>query len=181
MTRDYRAARKLVWVRNLLVLLGPVVCRVFVSVGCPTAVAQAQNACGADGYSVVTRSWDVVLRRGWESRRECAHPERPLKMVATYSEEVGPGRTATLTDLTKSKISISMSELQPVMVKAGETVRLWLQDSTVRIEMAGVVERSAHKGEPVMVQITRQSDEAGLMIQRIAGTVSGSGEVEMER
>jgi len=51
----------------------------------------------------------------------------------------------------------------------------------VRIEMSGVVEQSARSGERVVVQITRQNDESGTTVERIAGTVRGAGDVEMER
>jgi len=51
----------------------------------------------------------------------------------------------------------------------------------VRIEMTGVVERSAAMGERVVVRVTRQTEDAGLTVQRIDGTVRGAGDVEMER
>jgi hypothetical protein len=47
--------------------------------------------------------------------------------------------------------------------------------------MSGVVERSARAGERVVVRITRQSDDAGLTVDRIDGIVRGAGDVEMER
>jgi flagella basal body P-ring formation protein FlgA len=71
--------------------------------------------------------------------------------------------------------------VQPLLVHAGDRVRLWSQNDTVRIEMSGVVEQSARSGDRVMVQVTRQSDDAGLTVERIAGIVCGSGDVEIER
>jgi flagella basal body P-ring formation protein FlgA len=69
---------------------------------------------------------------------------------------------------------------QPLLVHAGDPVRLWMQDNTVRIEISGMAEQSARRGERVIVQITRQND-AGLTVQRVAGIVRGSGDVEMEQ
>jgi hypothetical protein len=55
-----------------------------------------------------------------------------------------------------------------------------MQNEMVRIEMSGVVEQSAHSGERVIVQVTRQNVEAGLSVERIAGIVRGYEDVEME-
>jgi flagella basal body P-ring formation protein FlgA len=70
---------------------------------------------------------------------------------------------------------------RPLLVRAGDTVRLCLQDEKVRIEMTGVAEQSARDGEPVVVRVTHQSDDAGLTVERIAGIVRAPGDVEMER
>ncbi len=69
----------------------------------------------------------------------------------------------------------------PLLVNAGSPVRLWMQDRMVRIEMNGVAERSARKGDRITVQVTHKDEEAGLSVERIAGIVRGPGEVEMER
>jgi flagella basal body P-ring formation protein FlgA len=71
-------------------------------------------------------------------------------------------------------------EPQPLLVRAGDAVRLWSQGGRVRIEMSGVAEQSARSGERVVVRVTRQTDDAGLTVERIAGTVRGAGDVEME-
>jgi flagella basal body P-ring formation protein FlgA len=70
---------------------------------------------------------------------------------------------------------------QPLLVHAGDRVRLWSQDEMVRIEMSGVVEQSARGGEHVVVQIARQNEDAGMTVERIGGIVRGAGDVEMER
>jgi flagella basal body P-ring formation protein FlgA len=71
--------------------------------------------------------------------------------------------------------------VQPLLVHAGDRVRLWSQDERVRIEMSGVVEQSARGGERVVVQIARQSEDSGMTVERIGGIVRGAGDVEMER
>jgi hypothetical protein len=142
--------------------------------------AQTQVGCRAASYRVVSQSWDVVLKRGWEWRQDCDHPDWPLRLAAMGSAGeiasspdslIGVGR---VTGIAPERV------LQPVLVNAGNVVRLWMQDDTVRIEMSGVVERSAHQGERVVVQVTRLDDKAGLTVQRIPGIVSGANEVEME-
>lgn len=141
-----------------------------------TASASAQSPCVAQGYRVVARRWDAVLKLGWELRQNCAHPEWPARSVAIDSPQetvavpvvnVNPGHVAALN--------------QPLLVRAGDQVRLWMQDNNVRIEISGMAEQSARGGERVMVRIMHQSDDAGLTVERIAGVVRSAGDVEMER
>jgi hypothetical protein len=143
--------------------------------------AQIQGGCGTTSYRIVSQSWDAVLKRGWEWRQECDHPDWPLRLVAMGSS----GRGTTSPDAKSSVLRMAAiapeSAQSPVLVNAGDVVRLWMQDDAVRIDMSGIVERSAHQGERVIVQVTRQDDEAGLTVQRIPGRVSGVNEVEIER
>lgn len=66
------------------------------------------------------------------------------------------------------------------LVHAGDPVKLWRQDATVRIEMSGIAEQSGRDGDHVTVRITRQTEEYGMTVERFAGIVRGSGDVEME-
>jgi len=126
--------------------------------------------CASDGSRVVATRWDAVLGKGWQLVEDCAHPERPARLVAAVSAvETGIAR------------GLPAAAVQPLLVRAGDVVRLWQQTATVRLEMKGVVEQSAASGEHVVVRITRQSDDAGLTVQRFDGTVRGAGDVEMER
>ncbi|HEV2618910.1 MAG TPA: flagella basal body P-ring formation protein FlgA [Acidobacteriaceae bacterium] len=153
-----------------------------VAIGCALAAvsgvarAQTQTACGADGYRVTGKRWDAVLGKGYEYRQECGHPERPARLVM-----LGTGAGARSVDISSAKAIELATAAGPLLVNAGSPVRLWMQDDMVRIEMSGVVERSARKGEHVTVQVTHQNDETGLTVDRVAGIVRGPGEVEMER
>jgi Chaperone for flagella basal body P-ring formation len=156
----------------------------------------ATAGCGSEGYRVVARRWDALLARGWEVRRDCAHPEWPARTVAvsgmTRLSEVGVGAQAeadrarglrTLlreTGLGETMLSGTVPD-RPVLVRAGERVRLWSRGAVVRIEMSGVAESPAHEGERVVVRVTRETEDAGLAMQEIAGVVRGAGDVEMER
>jgi flagella basal body P-ring formation protein FlgA len=84
-------------------------------------------------------------------------------------------------DVAASVMQVPVKAGEPLLVHAGDRVRLWMQDRTVRIEMNGVVEQSARVGERVTVRITHQSDDAGLTMEQIGGVVRGAGDVEMER
>lgn len=149
---------------GLLAAAGVMVC-------CGPSSAHAQRECGATGYRVIASRWDAVLGRGWELRQDCAHPEWPARLIAEAAPgSVSMGRPAT-----------AVAAAQPLLVRAGDSVRLWEQDAMVRIEMRGVAEQSARAGERVVVQVTRQTDDAGLTVELIGGIVRGAGDVEMER
>jgi hypothetical protein len=147
--------------------------------GGAAALDAQQSVCGPDGYRVAARHWDAVLKRQWESREACEHPGWPLRLAAISSDRAF-NSTADLPNLANAA-EIGTKNPKPLLVKAGDVVRVWMQGDRVRIEMSGTVERSAHQGEPVVVQITRHDDETGLTVQRVAGTVSGADEVEMEQ
>lgn len=151
-----------------------VACGLFAS-GLP-ASAQSIAGCTPGGYRVIARRWDVALNIGWELRQDCAHPDWPARSVAV---------SAGVVDRSLNNPSVrqqhSPPAFQPLLVRAGDPVTLWLQDDRVRIQMTGVAEQSARSGERVSVQITRQTDDAGLTVQRFTGVVRGPGDVEMER
>jgi hypothetical protein len=136
--------------------------------------ASAQSVCTAKGYRVLARRWDAVLSMGWELRQSCAHPEWPAHSVVLAA-------AAPLLGGRELRPAGAASIVQPLLVHAGDPVRLWLQDQAVRIEMSGVAEQSARNGEHLMVRVTRQTDDAGVTAERIPGIVRGAGDVEMER
>jgi len=138
--------------------------------------ARTDAGCGADGYRVVARRWDAVLGRSWELRQNCAHPEWPTRSVAAGSVALGAAEWNGLV-----KVNEITQIIQPLLVHAGDRVRLWMQDEMVRIEMSGVVEQSARGGDRVMVQIMQHSDDVGMTVERIPGIVRSTGDVEMER
>ncbi len=138
------------------------------------ASAFAQGAgCSSEGRRVVATRWDAVLGKGWELVEDCAHPERPARLVAAASA-VEAGAVGGLRGQ-------PIAAVRPLLVRVGEVVRLWQQTATVRIELKGIAEQSAASGEHVVVRIARQTEDAGLAVQRIDGTVRGAGDVEMER
>jgi hypothetical protein len=149
------------------------------------AAAQTGTVCSVDGYRVTARQWDAILAKGWELRQSCAHPEWPARMVATGAAGLS-GSSAAAAQMGRPNqaaleiVPRSMPAPLPLLVRAGDAVRLWSQGERVRIEMSGVVEQSARGGDRVVVRVIRQTDDAGLTVERIAGTVRGAGDVEME-
>jgi hypothetical protein len=136
----------------------------------------AQSVCISGGYRVIGRSWDAVLNTAWELRQDCAHPEWPGRTVAV----LGSGLSARSRGLLNTSPQASPLFL-PLLIHAGDPVRLWQRDARVRIEMSGIAEQSAHSGERVVVRVTRQTEDAGVSVQRFSGIARSSGDVEMER
>jgi hypothetical protein len=138
---------------------------------CGPAIGQTQSECGPDGYRILARTWDAVLKRDWDLRQDCAHPDWPARLALANS--------------VMSRGPVSPAELAPavtpLLVHAGDPVRLWMQDRSVRIEMTGVAEQSARSGERVTIRVEQQTEDAGISVQRIPGIVRGQGDVEMEQ
>jgi Chaperone for flagella basal body P-ring formation len=128
-----------------------------------SGAAYAQSGCTSDGHRVVGQQWDPVMGKAWSLIADCAHPERPARLMASVG-----GAMATASAMA----GVPVAALRPLLVRAGDLVRLWAQTATVRIEMVGVAEQSAGAGEHVVVRVSRQ---------RIDGTVRGAGDVEMGR
>jgi hypothetical protein len=143
---------------------------------CGSLGAQTQADCGASGYRVIASRWDAVLGKSWEVRQDCAHPEWPAHLVAVAAPFPFP-----IDGAAQSVVTPAAAVVRPPLIHAGDFVKLWEQNAMVRIEMHGVAEQSARAGERVVVRITRETDDAGLTLDRIGGVVRGVGDVEMER
>lgn len=138
-------------------------------------LAVAQTGCGTDGYRVISQRWDAVLRGGWELRQNCTHPEWPVRLSSMSRGTIGQPK------LYETVAPESIPAPQPLLVHGGETVRLWQQDDKVRIEMYGVAEQSARAADRIIVRIVRQHGDEAASVERIAGIVRATRDVEMER
>jgi hypothetical protein len=146
-----------------------IVCAAAMPMAC--AAILAQTPCAA--YRVIARRYDAELRKTWELRQDCIHPDWPAHSVAVSSN------TALLAvNLTPLSLASSLP-VQPLLVRAGERVRLWSQDANSRIEIGGIAEQTARLGERINVRLTHQTDESGIIIQHIAGIVRGADDVEI--
>ena len=97
-------------------------------------VTFAQTTC-TSGYRIVGRHYDAELRQTWEVRQDCAHSAWPAKAVAVANSPLLPGSAASFPPAI-------VPYFQPLLVRAGERVRLWSQDGTSRIEITGIAEQS---------------------------------------
>ncbi|HWH56669.1 MAG TPA: hypothetical protein VN682_03505 [Terriglobales bacterium] len=150
-------------------LFPTIVCAAAMPIGCAAILAQTPCA----GYRVVARHYDAELRKTWELRQDCLHPGWPAHSVAVSSN------TALLTANLTPLSAPNTFPVHPLLVRAGEPVRLWSQDANSRIEITGIAEQSARFGERINVRLTHQTDESGIIIQHIAGIVRGEDDVEI--
>ena len=144
---------------------------IVIAVALSSLGAYAQTSCPS-GYRVVARRYDTLLQKTWELREDCLHPGWPAYSVAVTNVALLAGNSTPLPLAT-------VVTIQPLLVHAGEPVRLWSQDAASRIEITGIAEQSARLGEHINVRISHQTDDNGLTIQHIAGIVRAEGNVEM--
>lgn len=150
-------------------LFPTIVCAAATPIAC--AAILAQTPC--TGHRVIARRYDAELRKTWELRQDCLHPDWPAHSVAVSSN------TALLTANVAALSLATTFPAQPLLVHAGEPVRLWSQDRSSRIEITGIAEQGARLGERINVRLTHQTDESGIIVQHIAGIVRGVDDVEI--
>ena len=142
-------------------------------IGSGLLIAQAQAACDASGRQVVARRWDVVLGHEWEMVRDCRHPEWPARAQTVKGLLGRP-----------SSVSIQASSApakEPVIIRAGDIVKLWQHAAFVRMEMSGVAEQAARRGERIEIRVIHHNDDGSSTTARIAGTARAAGDVEMDQ
>jgi hypothetical protein len=127
---------------------------------------------GGDGYRVTSVRWDPLLRHGWAMVARCGHPEWP--------EVALPTRLSSLAlKLEGGTASIGVVDV-PLVVRAGDTVRLWRRENKLRIEVAAVAEESGGLGKSIRVRLVRAGME-GQAERQMVGVVRGPADVEMQR
>jgi hypothetical protein len=140
-------------------------------------VAEAQvAACDASGKQIVARRWDVVLGHEWEMVRDCRHPEWPARARSVKSLIERPANPVANPPASPTAIFV-----EPLLIRAGEPVKLWQQAAYVRMEMNGVAEQAARRGEHIDVLVTRHNDDGSITSTHLSGTVRAAGDVEMDR
>jgi hypothetical protein len=124
---------------------------------------------GGEGYQVIRIERDPLLRRSWGIVGSCGHPEWSTIALPVSESAAEVSR----------KISASTVNA-PVLVRAGETVRLWRREAVLQIEMAGVAEQNGALGATVRVRLARGSTEEPLVAEEFSGVVRGRLDVEMK-
>jgi flagella basal body P-ring formation protein FlgA len=77
--------------------------------------------------------------------------------------------------------TVVVKEAAPLVVKAGETVRVWSWDGMVKMETTGVAQVGGELGKRIRVRLMRQGMESAGTEIFVTGMVSGLGSVEMGR
>jgi hypothetical protein len=127
----------------------------------------------AGGYRVTRMHSDPVLRTKWAMVASCEHPERPAFAVA-------------VTELDSLKLPLQMERPSlritdgGVIVRAGDIVHLWRQESFMRIEADGISEESGDLGKSIRIKLLRGSAEDQSAPRELSGVVRGPASVEIE-
>ncbi len=121
-----------------------------------------------DGYQVKRIESDPVLRQKWAMVIRCGHPDWPVLAI--------PANGASSIAATSATEGVRT----PPMVRVGDMVRLWRQESLLRIEVSGVAEESGGLGSTIRVRLaTRDTSEQSVQ-ERSSGVIRGPWSVEIQ-
>jgi Chaperone for flagella basal body P-ring formation len=123
----------------------------------------------SSGYRVTSVQLDSVLGGKWAVIANCGHPEWPALALPTNGAIQPQELGRSLTEVVRAA---------PV-VRAGELVRLWRQESLLRIEVDGISEESGALGTTVRVRLLRKNLDDQSKPQQFTGVVRGPSDVEM--
>ena len=124
-----------------------------------------------DGYRLAKIKSDLVLKQTWAMVIPCGHPGWPAVAV--------PLQTTTLPVRLREQESAKESP-GSLVVRAGDTVELWRQERSLRIEVAGISEGNARLGDLVKVRLLRVNADEQPLATPLYGIVRGPASVEMK-
>lgn len=124
------------------------------------------------GYRVTRIQSDPVLGLKWAMIISCGHPEWPAFTLRA--------NRATSITLQRRDGSLTESVKTAPVVHAGDIVRLWRQESLVRIEIAGVSEESGGLGSTIRVRLLRGNTDDQSIPEQFSGVVRGPLNVEIQ-
>ena len=126
------------------------------------------------GYQVTRITSDSVLGRRWATIVSCSHPEWPVFAVPA------PGGRSVVLSPSETQRSLTESVGGAPLVRAGDIVRLWWQESLLRIEVAGLSEESGGLGKTIRVRLLRTNTDAQLIPKQYSGVIRGLSYVEVQ-
>jgi hypothetical protein len=122
-----------------------------------------------NGYKVISVQLDSVLGERWAMIANCGHPEWPALALPTNGAPQPQEAGRSLTEMVRAA---------PV-VRAGELVRLWRQESLLRIEVDGISEEGGTLGTTIRVRLLRKNIDDQSTPQQFTGVVRGPSNVEI--
>lgn len=127
-----------------------------------------------EGHRVVSMRWDPVLRRQWAQVADCAHPEWPDVEVPMHE----PGEVPAVV---RPKRPSTVAAPPVPVVRAGDAVQLWSEQSDLRLVVAAIAEQSGAPGQVVRVRLMPRKTLGQQVEREFTGVVRGPHEVEMQR
>lgn len=138
-----------------------------------TAAPSLSSASKSDGYRVTRIELDSVLAQQWALIVRCDHPEwPPIAFPANGVDWLASPKT--------TERSVADGVRTAPIVRAGDVVRLWKQESSLRIELAGISEESGGLGKTVRVRLLHRNVDDQSIPEQFSGVVRGPLDVEMQ-
>jgi flagella basal body P-ring formation protein FlgA len=103
----------------------------------------------------------------------CGHPEWPAFAFPANG-------AISIKTLQEGDRSLTESVKTAPVVRAGDIVRLWRQESLLRIEVAGVSEESGGLGNTIRVRLLRRNPDDQSIPEQFSGVVRGPSNVEIQ-
>jgi hypothetical protein len=133
--------------------------------GTPSDVQSGSNE---NGYKVVRTLSDPLLGRTWAMIANCNHPEWAALAFPVF-------RSSPLY-VSKPQTHVP---LLPVVVHAGDPVRLWRREALLQIEVAGLSEQNGRVGQTVRVRLSNGNNDSPSAPEEFTGIVEAPADVEM--
>ena len=130
-------------------------------------------ALNSEGYRVTRIQTDQVTGQRWAMVANCAHPEWPSLALQTkgVGQSIAPQAAGH---------SLAGSDKASPVVRAGDIVRVWKQESLLRIEVTGVSEENGSLGKTVRVRLSNKSMDDLTAPKQVFGVVRGPSDVEIQ-
>jgi hypothetical protein len=125
------------------------------------------------GYRVTRIQSDPVLGQRWAMIVSCGHPEWPAFALPANG-------AISIKTLQEGNPSLTENVKTALVVHAGDVVRLWRQETLLRIEVAGVSEESGALGNTVRVRLVPRNTDDQSIPEQFAGVVRGPSNVEIQ-
>ncbi|MDQ2834006.1 MAG: flagella basal body P-ring formation protein FlgA [Acidobacteriota bacterium] len=120
-------------------------------------------------YQVIGVRQDRLLGRNWAVIARCDHPE--------WSAVAFPFSGAAAVSVPKAYANDLRS---PIVVHAGDTVRLRRHEAFVHIEVAAVAEDNGGLGKTVRVRVVSRNTDNPFTREELTAVVTGPADVEMQ-
>jgi hypothetical protein len=128
----------------------------------------------SNGYRVISVQLDLVLGERWATIVNCGHPEWPAFALPADGMDM-------LIQPQEAGRSLAESVRAAPVIRAGELVRLWRQESLLRIEVDGISEESGSLGKTIRVRLLPRNIDDQSTPQQFTGVVRGPSNVEILR
>jgi Chaperone for flagella basal body P-ring formation len=127
----------------------------------------------SSGYQVMRIQSDPVVGQRWAMIVSCGHPEWPAFAIPVNG-------AISIKTLQEEGRSLTQRVKTVPMVRAGDIVRLWRQESLLRIEVAGVSEESGSLGNTIRVRLLRRNADDQSIPEQFSGVVRCPSNVEIQ-